>query len=362
MRAEETGFGEVSVPLSQELFSTMFEKSPLLMILEDFKTGKLIKVNRTFELLTGYTSSEIIGKTAIENNLLPENNARRLATMFLHKGKLKNEEMCFRTKSGEVRTGIFSTDFIKVNNAEYLLAVIMDITELKHYRKEFGRLDRLDLLGQMAAAVSHEVRNPLTVVKGFLQMFSNKPKYLEEIEYFQLMISELDRANSIITSFLSMSSIKDTNTENVSLNEIVDFIYPLIKAEALKGEKEVVLNLNPVPVLQLNIEEIKQLLLNLVRNGLEAMTAGGSLTISTFVQNNEVILTVIDEGCGLPQMVYEHLGKPFLTTKENGTGLGLSVCYQIVSRHKGKIDVKTGSNGTTFNIKFPLINKLLSVN
>jgi PAS domain S-box-containing protein len=361
MRAEETRFGEVSVPLSQELFSTMFDQSPLLMTLEDFKTGKLIKVNRTFELMTGYSSSEVIGKTAIENILLPENNGRTLATMFLHKGKLKNEEMCFRTKSGEVRTGIFSTDFIRVNNSEYLLAAAMDITELKQYKKEFGRLDRLDLIGQMAAAVSHEVRNPLTVVKGFLQMFSNKPKFLEENEYFQLMISELDRANSIITSFLSMSSIKDTRTE-VNLNEIINFIYPLINAEALKGEKKVVLNLNRVPDLQLNNEEIKQLLLNLVRNGLEAMMAGGSLTISTFVQDNELILSVIDEGCGLPQIVYENLGMPFLTTKENGTGLGLSVCYEIVSRHKGKIDVKTGSNGTIFNIKFPLIKKMLPVN
>lgn len=362
MRTEETRFGEVSVPLSQELFSTMFEQSPLLMTLEDFKTGKLIKVNRTFELMTGYSSSEVIGKTAIENNLLPEDNSRTLVTMFLHKGKLKNEEMCFRTKSGEVRTGIFSTDFIRVNNSEFLLTAAMDITELKQYRKEFGRLDRLDLIGQMAAAVSHEVRNPLTVVKGFLQMFSNKPKYLEENEYFQLMISELDRANSIITSFLSMSSIKDTKTENVDLNKIIDFIYPLINAEALKGEKEIVLDLKPVPDLQLNKEEIKQLLLNLVRNGLEAMAAGGSMTISTFVQDNEVILSVTDEGCGLPQMVYEHLGTPFLTTKENGTGLGLSVCYEIVSRHKGKIDVTSGSSGTIFDIKFPLFNKLLPVN
>jgi signal transduction histidine kinase len=214
----------------------------------------------------------------------------------------------------------------------------------------------------MAATVSHEVRNPLTVVRGFLQMFSNKPKYLEENEYFQLMISELDRANSIITNFLSMSSIKDTRTKNVNLNKIIDFIYPLINADALKGEKEMVLNLNPVPDLHLNIEEIKQLVLNLVRNGLEAMSAGGCLTISTFISDGAVVLSVMDEGCGLPQTVYEHLGTPFLTTKENGTGLGLSVCYGIVSRHKGEIDVKTGSNGTIFNIKFPLIKKLLSVN
>jgi PAS domain S-box-containing protein len=362
MRAEEDRFGKVSVPLSEELFSTMFEQSPLLMTLEDFKTGKFIKVNRTFELVTGYSSCEVVGKNVVINDLLPENNGQTLVTMFLNKGKLQNEEMCFRTKSGEVRTGIFSTDLIRVDSCEFLLTVIMDITELKHYRRECGRLDRLGLIGQMAATVSHEVRNPLTVVRGFLQMFSNKPKYLEENEYFQLMISELDRANSIITNFLSMSSIKDTRTKNVNLNKIIDFIYPLINADALKGEKEMVLNLNPVPDLHLNIEEIKQLVLNLVRNGLEAMSAGGCLTISTFISDGAVVLSVMDEGCGLPQTVYEHLGTPFLTTKENGTGLGLSVCYGIVSRHKGEIDVKTGSNGTIFNIKFPLIKKLLSVN
>lgn len=234
--------------------------------------------------------------------------------------------------------------------------LIDDKLELNQYRKEVTRLDRLETIGQMAAAISHEVRNPLTVVKGFLQMFTTKTKYLEENEYLQLMISELDRANSIITNFLSVSRTKKLKLEKLNLNQIIDYIYPLIYADALKGEKDILLDLNPIPDSFFDKEEIKQLVLNLARNGLEAMAAGGCLTISTVVRDNNVVLSIKDQGCGLSQDVLEHMGTPFLTTKENGTGLGLAVCYGIVSKYGGNIDVETSSKGTTFHVKFPTKN------
>jgi PAS domain S-box-containing protein len=275
--------------VSEELFSTLFDLSPLSMTLEDIKTGKFIKVNKTFEVSSGYSSNEVIGKNSVELNLLPENNGQTLVDTFLDKGEINNQEITIKTKSGQMRTGLFSTKIIKVDKTEFLLAITMDITELKQYRKEVGRLDRLDLIGQMAAAISHEIRNPLTVVKGFLQMLTTKPKYLEDNEYFQLMISELDRANSIITNFLSVSRTNSSDLGKHNLNKIIKFIYPLINADALRSEKIISLGLNPIPDLLLDKEEIKQLVLNLVRNGLEAMSAGGCLTISTLLKNEEVV-------------------------------------------------------------------------
>ncbi len=104
---------------------------------------------------------------------------------------------------------------------------------------------------------------------------------------------------------------------------------------------------------QLNIiEEIRQLILNLCRNGLEAMKADGCLTLKTYKDGQNVVLSVRDEGIGIPIENLDMLGKPFFTTKDNGTGLGLANCYNIATRHKAKIDINTGLNGTTFFVTF----------
>ncbi len=347
---------EEDMRLSKELFSTTFDFSPIMMSLNDLKTGQFVKVNRIFEQTTGYTSNEIIGKTSDDLNLLvKKDDETSTCDIFSENGQIniQNKEINFKIKSGYIRTGLFSTHIIKVNKTELLLIGAIDITELQQFRKEAGRLDRLDLIGQMAAAISHEVRNPLTVVKGFLQMFTTKPKFFEENEYFQLMISELDRANSIITDFLSVSRTKKSEFMEINLNKIVEFIFPLIYADALQGDKNILLDLNLIPDLKLDKEEIKQLVLNLVRNGLEAMTAGGCIKISTRSENEDIVLSIQDEGHGLPQEILNQIGTPFITTKANGTGLGLAVCYGIVSKHEGKINIETSPKGTIFNVRFP---------
>ncbi|GAB6152229.1 hypothetical protein JCM17380_09790 [Desulfosporosinus burensis] len=112
------------------------------------------------------------------------------------------------------------------------------------------------------------------------------------------------------------------------------------------------MELNNVPDLQLDIQEIRQLLLNLVRNGFEAMSSGGQLSIRTFSTNIEVVLVVSDEGNGIEQGIIEKLGTPFFSTKEQGTGLGLAVCYGIVARHNGRISIETSPLGSSFSIHF----------
>lgn len=228
-----------------------------------------------------------------------------------------------------------------------------EIFERKRAEEEIIRLDRLNLIGEMAASISHEVRNPMTTVKGFLQLLRNKqePKYKE---YFDLMIEELDRANFILSEFLSISQNKATMYEWYNINDIVTSTLPLIQADAQNGDKLLTVELNHAPDLQLDIREIRQLLLNLVRNGFEAMSKGGRLKIKTNSSSSEVTLAITDEGDGIEPYMLEKLGTPFFTTKEHGTGLGLAVCYGIVSRHNGRINIETSPKGTTFNVNFKL--------
>jgi len=234
-----------------------------------------------------------------------------------------------------------------------------EIAERKQFEKEMARLDRLNLVGQMAAGIGHEIRNPMTTVRGFMQLLSSKREYMQDKEYFDLMIEELDRANSIITEFLSLAKNKTIELSKYNLNTIVKALLPLIQSDAIKTDKHFKVDLEEIPVLLLDEKEIRQIILNLVRNGLEAMPPGGKLVIKTYMEKEEVILSVKDEGKGIERDVLEKIGTPFFTTKDNGTGLGLAVCYSIAARHNAKIEIETGSKGTTFFVRFKKSNETI---
>ncbi len=218
---------------------------------------------------------------------------------------------------------------------------------------ELARLDRLSVIGELAASIGHEVRNPLTTVRGYLQLFQRKPEFGRNVGQFTLMIEELDRANAIITEFLSLAKNKRLDFAPVTLNAILSNLAPLLQADAIREGKEILLDLDESPPILVDANEIRQLVLNLVRNGLDATKPGGMITVSVAVHGEGVMLAVQDTGTGIPPTVYENLGTPFLTTKENGTGLGLTVCYKIAERHNARIEVRTGPKGTTFVIRFP---------
>jgi signal transduction histidine kinase len=228
----------------------------------------------------------------------------------------------------------------------------VDITESKRIEKELARLDRLNLVGEMAAGLGHEVRNPMTSVRGFLQLLSAKKECLIYKDYFTLMIEELDRANSIITEYLSMAKDKAIILETKCLSFILETMQPLIVSDATKFEIKVVFVLEETPSILLDEKEIRQLILNLVRNGLEAMHPGGILTIKTYTEGAEVILAVQDQGSGIRPEVLDKLGTPFFTTKDTGTGLGLAICYSIATRHNASLKVTTSPGGTTFFVRF----------
>ncbi len=245
--------------------------------------------------------------------------------------------------------GLFLNYYIKEQqkSREYLLQA-----EKQKMDSALSRFDRLNLIGEIAASIGHEVRNPMTTVRGYLQLYQKK--YEQHTQQFDLMIAEIDRANAIITEFLSLAKNKRVDLKVGNLNTTITNLFPLLQADAFRTGHYLNLQTCDIPDILFDDNEIRQLLLNLFRNALEATPERCTVTIATKLEDQCVQLSVRDTGPGLPELVLENIGKPFITTKETGTGLGLPVCYSIAKRHNAEIDVETGAGGTTFLVKFKL--------
>jgi signal transduction histidine kinase len=194
----------------------------------------------------------------------------------------------------------------------------------------------------------------MTVVRGNLQILQLKEEFASHKKRFNTMIQELDRANGIITEFLSLARNAPSNLKNQKIENILTELFPLLQADAVEHEIVISLSLSDTPDINLDEKQIRQLVLNLVRNGMEAMARHGELTIKTEINQDRVVLIVQDRGNGIPPEVLERLGTPFLTTKEKGTGLGLPVCYRIAESHNARIEIETGAVGTSFMVSFPI--------
>lgn len=263
-------------------------------------------------------------------------------------------EWSFKNKAGmekHLYTTILPVSFF---NKKDFICMDFDVTERKQLEHEMARMEKLNLVGEMAAGIGHEVRNPMTTVRGFLQLLSEKEECKQHKDSYNLMIDELDRVNSIITEFLTLAKNRAIKPEMKNLNVIISSVAPLLEANALTLDKSLIVILEEVPELLLDEQEIKQLLLNLVRNGMEAMDPGGCLTIRTYIDQDNVVLSIEDQGHGIPLEIMDKLGSPFFSTKEHGTGLGLAVCYSIAARHKAQISVESGNEGCKFYVKFKI--------
>lgn len=344
---------EEKLRLSEERFSKAFNYSPISMSIHATRNGKFIDVNESCLIMHGYNREEFIGHSQETLNLWVDVDEQ---TKFLQnineKGFAHNHETRIRKKSGEVFAALLSGVIVDLNGEQCILEIKTNITELRQYQKEIARLDRLNVIGQMAAGIAHEIRNPMTTVRGFLQILENNKNYFKDKTYFNLMIDELDRVNSIIIEFLSLAQHKSVDLEKKNLNTIITTISPLMQADATLTDSYINMNLGTIPELPLNEKEIRQLIINLVRNGIEAMPDGGYLTIKTYLGDNEVVMSVQDQGQGIDSRLVEKIGTPFFTTKDNGTGLGLATSFSIANRHNAKIEFKTSEMGTTFYIKF----------
>ncbi|WP_231563600.1 ATP-binding protein [Anoxybacillus sp. KU2-6(11)] len=215
---------------------------------------------------------------------------------------------------------------------------------------------KLELVGTLAASTAHEIRNPLAGIKGFIQLLSEKHKDNESQLYFSVIQNEITRINDIVNEFLILGKPTAQKLETCDLNYIVQSIHPMIESQAHLHNVAYTFQRADVPLpIRCSKDHLKQVVLNLAKNAIEAMPHGGKLTISLTKQNDWAVLQVTDNGCGIPDDVKHKLFQPFVTSKQAGTGLGLVICKRIIDMHEGTIDIHSiEKEGTTIIVRLPL--------
>lgn len=240
------------------------------------------------------------------------------------------------------------------------VSVFKDITKMRRLEKEMQRTERLSIIGELAAGIAHEIKNPICVIKGLIEMMEDQKDQLPDPEDLQIIRQETERVEKIIQEYLQLAKPSEPLFSQVDLNQVVGDVQSLMKSFAKFNGVKIVTQLDPsLPKVQADILQLKQVLINITKNGIEAMNGSGSLEIITKVfQDQMVEINVKDKGCGMPQEVLENLGTPFLTTKEEGTGLGLMVSYKIIEKHHGKIRVTSQKGeGTEFTLLLPILKE-----
>ncbi|MFS8630624.1 MAG: sensor histidine kinase, partial [Bacillales bacterium] len=223
--------------------------------------------------------------------------------------------------------------------------------------QDIQKTEKLNVVGQLAASVAHEIRNPMTSVRGFIQLLSNSDNLTkDQKQYISICLEELDRANSIINDYLSLgreTNMKGRQKVNV-INEIRRSINALTSYANLRNV-EITFNYKDEIYINGHSGRFRQLLINLIKNGIEAISDSGKIVVTAIKTAKEAIIYVSDNGEGMNEEQIENLGLPFYSTKEKGTGLGLMVSLHIIKEMEGRLEVhsKEGT-GTTFEITFPL--------
>jgi len=222
------------------------------------------------------------------------------------------------------------------------------------------RTDRLAVLGRMAATMAHELRNPLSSIRGFTQLFRKKAAAAHDTsmcQYADLVISEVDRLNSVITNMLDFSRPVEAQMERTSLQPVIENALRLIKGDAQSRHVTITASVaGDLPMVAIDRNLLTQALLNLYINALDAMPRGGDLTVTAACRGGAwVRISVRDTGKGIPKHIRGQIFEPFFTTKPNGTGLGLATVDNIIAEHGGSIEVESEEGrGTVFHIDLPI--------
>jgi two-component system, sporulation sensor kinase E len=341
----------------KKAFQELFLYNPCAMILVAVNTEKVININDSFVALTGYDRMEIVGQPLDWlAEIISPTDFSNMRKLLINNQTVKGYQCKFTMQAKRTGSAKIDISYLTLDEIAAVLITIVDVTENVELKDHIERLSCLNLVGQLAASIGHEIRNPMTTVRGYIRFMQRKPDFSKYNEQFSMMIRELDRANEIITDFLALAKNRVNGFAVQNMNDIIADISPLIEAMASELGHTIEFDLQQVPDLLLDKIDIHKALINLVKNGFEAMEHKGKIIVRTYKEENFVVLQVIDEGKGIPREIVEKLGTPFFTTKEKGTGLGLSVCYQIANRHEAILDIKTSHIGSVFSLTFPYKN------
>ncbi|RJQ24059.1 MAG: PAS domain S-box protein [Nitrospiraceae bacterium] len=315
------------------------------------------RINQAVVKRTGKSEEEIIGKKCYE----------------IFHGKEGPWEACPHSRSvnqrqpfvGELEDPYLGSTFVVSNSPIFdstgnfvgTVHISRDITELRTLRERVIHSERMAALGELAARVAHEIRNPLISIGGFARRLERKLTD-DTQEYARIIVNEVTRLENILKEILGFVKSSRVNKMSLNINEVVNNIIDFITPAMTERHNTIIRDLSEVPIMTaVDPDRIKEALLNIITNASQA-TDTGTITIKTRMEDNEAVIELSDTGCGIRPEDLKSIFNPFFTTKPQGTGLGLAVTHKIIQEHDGKIKVESAwGGGTAFKIYLPLDEK-----
>ncbi|RFU63842.1 PAS domain-containing protein [Peribacillus glennii] len=324
------------------------------------KNDNIIYTNEKFCDITKYTKEELLGQNhgRILNSGFHSEEFFRNVRETIQKGRVWKGEIMNKAKDGTfywVDTTIIP--FLDSEGKAYQhIAIQNDITEQKRTEELLHKTEKLSLVGELAAGIAHEIRNPLTTIKGFVRLLCQAADN-RNLPYSDIILGEIDRINQIVSEFMVFAKPHTIAFSKCNVSSIMSSVIHLLNAEA--ALKNIIIT-HQFSSENLYIfgekHQLKQVFLNLLKNAIEAMPDGGNIHVTIKTQDNKISIYIQDDGVGMSEEQIRKLGEPFYTTKETGTGLGLMVSYKIIQSHKGTIQVRSEKGcGTSFTITFPAL-------
>ena len=275
---------------------------------------------------------------------------------------VREQEIYHRKKSGQAVPLALSATPIRnaEGRSEGAVILLRDLTEIKQLEEKVKRSEKLAAIGELAAGVAHEIRNPLSSIRGFAQFFEHSLKDRpKEQEYARTMVDEVDRINRVVTDLLTFARPMPAKLAPTDVTELLEHAVRLVQADAQSRRVSVQIKISDLSKLPLDESQMTQALLNLLLNALQAVSPGGHVEIGAELDASDAMLLfwVEDDGPGIAKDKLEKIFEPFFTTREKGTGLGLSIVHKIVENHNGEITVccppPGNSRGCRFTVRIP---------
>jgi two-component system sporulation sensor kinase A len=363
---------EQQLRASEEKFRMLVEQAADSFFLVDRK-GRIIDVNTQACRILGYTREHLLSMHFEMIFALPADERQKVINKASHGQTANFEDQMILDNGTRIPVDI-NLGLIRMGDEEMFLALVRDITDRKKEAEEDKRQtqqlmlnsEKLSVVGQLAAGIAHEIRNPLTVVKGFLKLMEREwdqnpyQNPYQKPYYFQVLSSEIDRMELIVNELLILSKPQAQEYYDKNLRVVLEQVIALIEPQAHLQNVEVIVNFyadGPV-FIRCDENQMKQIFINFIKNGIESMEDGGEILIYVAKKIDDhrdgIGITIIDHGCGISEDQLKKLGEPFYSTKERGTGLGFMVSKKIIESHDGTLKVTSKVNeGTTIELFLP---------
>jgi two-component system sensor histidine kinase AtoS len=355
---------------NQKRYRMLFESAGdaiFILEAEGENVGRIVSANRAAAVMHGYSVEELVGMQ-IEDLDTPESatgNPERIRRIL--SGEWIDAEISHRKKDGSVFPVEISAGMLEFEDQKYILAFDEDITERKQAEETLQRTEQLVVVGEMAAGLAHEIKNPLAGIKLSIEILSGELNLAkDDAELFERIVAEINRIETLLRNLLSYAKPPVPQFAPIDVNRIIDAAVKVAKYSA-KGqtqggrstppkEIEFVKDLNDLPFIVADAAQLQQVILNLLINAVHAVHDRGTIRLSTSAKMDDSIQIVVsDNGKGIIESGLEKIFLPFFTTKPKGTGLGLSICKRLIEQQNGTIDVaRNPEGGLTFTIRLPI--------